>query len=274
MKEAYLARLGVEHPGPPSAEGLRALHRAHVERVPYETLRIHLGKPTTVEPAESVRRVLAGEGGYCYHLNGAFSALLAALGYDVRWHVGGVQGRGVPEPVGASAGHLALTVHGLPEGDFLADVGLGDGLYEPLPLRPGRYRQGPFEFRLGPSVAVPGGWRLEHDPAGGFTGMDFDMAGAGPAHFADMHRHLSTDPSSGFVRVFTAQRRHADGVDALRGCLLIAITSAGRAEREVTERREWLAVLADLFGLRLAPADAETLWRRVSAAHEAWQAAG
>src|SRR3954470_14173820 len=65
----------------PSAEGLFALHRAHAELVPYETLEIWLGRPTTVDPAESVRRILRGRGGYCFHVNGAFSELLMALGY-------------------------------------------------------------------------------------------------------------------------------------------------------------------------------------------------
>ena len=37
---------------------------------------IWLGEKATVDPDESVRRILRGRGGYCYHLNGAFSALL------------------------------------------------------------------------------------------------------------------------------------------------------------------------------------------------------
>lgn len=269
----YLARLGVAHPGPPSAEGLRSLHRAHVERVPYETVRIHLGRHTSVDPAESAARVVGGEGGYCFHLNGAFAALLDGLGYEVRWHVGGVQPRGFAEPVGATGNHLALTVHGLPEGDFFADAGLGDALHEPLPLRAGRYRQGPFEYGLAPSAVVPGGWRFEHDPAGSFTGMDFAPEVATPADFAATHTQLSTDPASGFVRVFTAQRRHADGVQTLRGCVFATVTAAGRVQREVTEGPRWLELLGDVFGVRPPPDDAGALWRRVRSAHDAWRAA-
>jgi N-hydroxyarylamine O-acetyltransferase len=89
----YLARLGLpELAGhEPAVPALRALHRAHAERVPYECLEIHLDRPTKVCPAASVRRIVAGRGGYCFHLNGAFSALLRALGYCVTRHVGGVQ---------------------------------------------------------------------------------------------------------------------------------------------------------------------------------------
>ena len=37
LRDAYLDRLGLEAE-PPSANGLRRLHRRHVEEVPYETL--------------------------------------------------------------------------------------------------------------------------------------------------------------------------------------------------------------------------------------------
>jgi arylamine N-acetyltransferase len=81
---AYLRRLGVDDAGPPSAAALAALHRAHVVRVPYETIEIQLGRPTTVDPHEAAERIVeCNRGGYCYHLNGAFSLLLYALGYDV-----------------------------------------------------------------------------------------------------------------------------------------------------------------------------------------------
>src|SRR3954447_16717945 len=113
--DAYLRRLRLPHlaGSAPSIEGLFALHRAHAELVPYETLEIWLGRPTTVEPSDSVRRILRGRGGYCFHLNGAFSALLSALGYRVTRHVGGVQNN-PQRPAGATGNHLVLTVEGLP----------------------------------------------------------------------------------------------------------------------------------------------------------------
>ncbi|MGH9234533.1 MAG: arylamine N-acetyltransferase, partial [Acidimicrobiales bacterium] len=40
---AYLERLGFGRPPPPTIEGLRRLHAAHLERVPFENLSIHLG---------------------------------------------------------------------------------------------------------------------------------------------------------------------------------------------------------------------------------------
>jgi arylamine N-acetyltransferase len=278
----YLARLGVTNPGPPSIEALRVLHRAHVEQVPYENIEIQLGRPTTVDPRESADRIVRRHrGGYCFHLNGAFAALLAALGYDVRWHVGGVQGRGDPAPVGPIGNHLALTVHGLPtqecpDGVWFVDAGLGDGLYEPLPLRPGLFRQGPFEYAVTASDVIAGGWRFGHDRTGSFTGMDFGPTVAAPADFAVQHVRLSTSPESGFVRVCSAQRRDATGVDVLRGLVLSRVDGQDTAaERELSTRSEWYGVLADVFGLALGDLsgdERDALWDRVLQAHEAWAA--
>ncbi|MFI9589152.1 arylamine N-acetyltransferase [Nonomuraea sp. NPDC052265] len=273
----YLSRLGLSRliDAPASAEGLRALHVAHVERVAYEALEIWLKRPTSLDPVESAERIIRGRGGYCYHLNGAFSELIGNLGYDVTRHVGGVQNPG-SEP-GVTGNHLVLTVRGLPSednpgGEWLADLGLGDGLHEPLPLVAGTYRQGPFTYVLRPSEVAPGGWRFDHDPSGSFVGMDFERTSTDMSAFAEMHNHLSTSPSSGFVRTAVVQRRDASGVDTLRGLVL---TRVGAGSRSITldTARDYYAALADVFRLTfddLSTQDAEGLWSRLNDAHEAW----
>ncbi len=273
---AYLDRLGLSDPGQPSIKSLARLHTAHVERVPYENLEIQLGRRTTVDPVEASERIVRRRrGGYCYHLNGAFSALLLALGYRVTRHIGGVQRSGL-DTAGATGGHLALTVRGLPhetcpDGEWLADVGLGSALHEPLPLREGVYRQGPFEYHLRPSDAEPGGWRFDHDPRGSFAGMDFRAERAEIADFAAMHEYLSTAPESGFVRVAIAQRRDSSGADVLRGLILTRLGPDPASDTVLQSRRDWYAALADVFGLLLedvGAAEREKLWRRVLAAHD------
>jgi N-hydroxyarylamine O-acetyltransferase len=275
---AYLRRIGFEPDlGPPSAAALYALHRAHVERVPYETVEIQLQRPTTVDPHEAADRIVdRRRGGYCYHLNGAFSLLLTALGYDVTWHRGGVQNHSQPEPVGAIGNHLALTVANLPtpdnpHGRWLIDAGLGDGLHEPLPLIAGTYRQGPFTYGLRPSTAEPGGWRFDHDPRLSFTGMDFRPSQATQDDFRERHEYLSTSPQSMFVRTFSVQRRDATGIDALTGCVLERLPTD---DQEILDEPDaWSDALRDVFGLELSRSDRVRLWARVRAAHEQWLAA-
>ena len=279
--DGYLRRLEVADPGPPSVNALHALHAAHVERIPYEAIEIQLGRPTTLDPYDSADRIVARHrGGYCYHLNGAFSILLEALGYDVVWHRGGVQNRSDPGPVGAIGNHLALTVHGLPDdrcpdGVWLVDVGLGDALHDPLPLQPGSYRQGPFAYALSPSAVEPGGWRFDHDARGSFTGMDFRPARATTGDFQERHEYLSTSPESMFVRTCSVQRRDATGVDVLTGCVLKRVGDDPPAPRTLETAREWFDALADVFDLPLtdlSDTERRALWARVRDAHERWLA--
>ncbi|HEV7648208.1 MAG TPA: arylamine N-acetyltransferase [Actinophytocola sp.] len=279
LRDGYLRRLGLPGPPAPSVETLFALHRAQVELIPYEAVWVWLGERRAVAPLESVRHLVRGRGGYCYQLNGALATLLGWLGFDVRRHVGGVQGT-PDDPVGATANHLALTVHGLPcdanpGGEWFIDAGLGDGPHEPMPLVAGAYRQGPFGYELGPSAAVGGGWRFHADPAMSLVGMDFGLEVAGRHAFDAKNAWLQTAPESGFVRVLAVFRRDATGIDALRGRVLRRIADTGTST-DLTTSADWFAALADVFGLPLSDVDTErreALWAKVDAAHEAWLAA-
>ena len=281
--DGYLRRLGIDRrPEQADVATLRRLHRAQVERIAYENLDIQLGRHRSIDPRASVGHVLAGRGGYCYALNGAFSLLLTALGYRVTWHRAGVQGHAAPEPPGpALANHLALTVDGLPaaeapDGAWLVDAGLGDAIHEPVPLRTGTHQQGPLTFGLRPSEVAPGGWRLDHDPRGSFVGMDFGPAAATVDDFLERDTFLSTAPKSGFVRTSIVQRRDAGGSDQLRGCLLTRVDARPEpGERLVDTEEEWFEALVDVFGLALPDldgADRRRLWARVRAGHDQWVA--
>lgn len=265
----YLVRLGLgDISGPPSTELLFALHRAHLERVSYEAIHAQFADPVGIDPAASVARITAGRGGYCYHLNGAFAALLEHFGFPVVRHRAGVQPR-FEDPPGVLGNHMTLTVH--TEGrDWLVDVGLGDGFHEPLPLRQGVYDQGPFSYALVPSDVVPNGWRFTHDRRGAFPRMDFAREPVTLDVFAEKHVWLSTSPESSFVRTCVALRRDVKGVDNLTGCVLGRVDASGETVTTLTTASDWFAALADVFDLPLTdlgPERRDTLWAKVHAAH-------
>jgi N-hydroxyarylamine O-acetyltransferase len=280
--QGYLRRLGMQDPGPPSVEALFALTRAHLERVAYTSLQIHLGQRTTPDPYESAARIIAGGSGYCYHLNGGLSALLEALGYDVTWHRGRIYS---PPPIGVGFGpipdqpnHLPLTVE-VDDRLFLVDAGMGDALHEPVPLEAGTYTQGPWTYTLEPMTTSTGGsgWHFRHDPAAdSWESMIFEERIASLPDFLARHEWMETSPDSNFVTKLDVYRREAGAIDSLRGLVLKRNDASGSTSREISESTEWFAVLDDVFGLRLPGVSSEErdlLWKRVRTKHEEWVAA-
>ena len=129
---AYLSRIGMPAElAPPSAELLRELHLRHLRSVPFENLSIHLDEPIVLDPDALLDKIVRRRrGGFCYELNGAFAALLEALGFRVSRHAARVfnddGGLGIPFD------HLALIVD-LDE-EWLVDVGFGRLTSYPLRL--------------------------------------------------------------------------------------------------------------------------------------------
>jgi N-hydroxyarylamine O-acetyltransferase len=80
-----------------------------------------------------------------------------------------------------------------------------------------------------------------------------------------------------FVRLAMAERRDATGVDVMRGLVLSRIGTGAGSGEPVTRRKDWFAVLADVFGLTFdssSPDALDQLWERVVVGHRAWEAAG
>jgi arylamine N-acetyltransferase len=275
---AYLNRLGVDAE-PPSVEALARLHRAHVERIPYETFWIHLGQAWGIDPAETTRRAATTRrGGYCFQLNGAFATLLTSLGYRVSLNVAGVHEAGGPD-VSTLRNHAALLVHGLPSeanpgGHWWVDAGLGDALYDPVPLTDTVVAQGPLRFGM-EAVGADGvgDWHLSHDPSGSFSGVSLVDEAVTMDIFEARHRFNATSPDSGFATTVTAQRRSASGTSVMRGCVLTVRSGAESTVRTCESLPEWLDVLGGEFDLSLddVPARAVAdLWTTVRRAHNGW----
>ncbi|HEX9438499.1 MAG TPA: arylamine N-acetyltransferase, partial [Roseiflexaceae bacterium] len=82
--QTYFQRINYHGPLAPTAETLRELHVAHLLAVPFENLNIGLGWPIVLDEAALFEKIVVRRrGGFCYELNGLFSALLRALSFDV-----------------------------------------------------------------------------------------------------------------------------------------------------------------------------------------------
>jgi N-hydroxyarylamine O-acetyltransferase len=160
----YLLRIGFTTKVRRDVAALEALQRAHLTAVPFENLDVYHRRGVETGAEWSVPKIVdRGRGGWCYELNGAFGALLEALGFDVVRLGATVLVDEPTGPPGAGPDHLTLGV--ALDRPYLVDVGFGDSFIRPLPLdEPGPHDGGTGFFgfeRDGPWTAL-----LRFDGAG------------------------------------------------------------------------------------------------------------
>ena len=245
---AYLARIGYSGPTDPTAGNLRALHRAHLWAVPFENLDISLGRKITVDEAAILNKVVVlGRGGFCYELNGAFAALLRALGFQVTLLSARVARANGDE--GPEFDHLTLRVD--LDDSWLVDVGFGESFVEPLRLEAGRDQLDPTgKYRLlaqGERLRMEkfvsdGNWKPQYS---------FSLQPRRLEEFAGMCRHHQTSPESSFTQNRICSRATQDGRITLSEMKLITTSNGEREERNLGSEEERNSILRERFGILL-----------------------
>jgi len=146
----YLSRIGVEsHKVRPDVETLKLLQRQNLLHVPFENLDIHWKRPIVLDTDSFYKKIVkGGRGGFCYELNGLFNELLIAVGF----HTHLVSGRvyDIEDNPGPEFDHMAIVVL-IGGEEYLADVGFGDFIADPLKIDPSSEqvdREGVFIVRL------------------------------------------------------------------------------------------------------------------------------
>ncbi len=242
---SYLARIAYSGPMEPTSETLRALHRAHMLAVPFENLDIALGRKIITEEDSILRKIIdEHRGGFCYELNGAFAALLRAVGFHVTLlsaRVARMNGGEGPE-----FDHLTLRVD-LDE-PWLADVGFGESFLEPLKLQTGIEQAdaaGKFCLievgdRLQMEKSEPGGWKRQYS---------FTLQPRQLSDFAAMCHHHQTSPDSSFTRGRLCSRATPEGRITLSEMKLVSTHNGVREERALTSERERAEILRHQFGI-------------------------
>ena len=259
--QAYLDRIGYAGPVQPDLETLRAIHRAHVESIPYENLDVQFGvKVSRAVPAIFDKIVRRRRGGWCYEMNGLLSWALEEIGFSVKRLAGGVRREVVGDQ--AVGNHLVLLVD-LGE-TWLADAGFGNGLIEPIRLREGAFRVGPLNCSL---ERIDGGWyRYFDDAITGGPSFDFHEDVSDEALLEARCRFLQSDPSSNFVLNAVVQRWRSGEHTSLRGRTLTRINSGGKETRLIGGADAYVATLRDAFDMDLP--EAAQLWPKICARHE------
>jgi N-hydroxyarylamine O-acetyltransferase len=255
--DRYLQRIQHRGAADPTSQTLRALHLAHLHRVPFENLDIHLGRPIVVDEPALYRKIVDDHrGGFCYELNGLFAWLLRQLGFSVTLLSARVVNGGVAGP---EFDHLALQVD-LPDGRWLADVGFGRSFREPLSLdTPTETQAEGTHYR-----AVPGApdWRVEYrvGEAPPRPEYFFTLTPRRLPDFAQMCRFHQSSPASPFPRKRMCTLAIPDGRITFLNGSFISQRAGERSERAL-EEPEIAPLLRDRFGLHVT-ADEVRGWSR------------
>ncbi|MFI5821034.1 arylamine N-acetyltransferase [Streptomyces rishiriensis] len=245
----------------PTVGLLRELHLRHLRAVPFENLSVHLGEEIVLEERRLVAKVVEERrGGFCYELNGAFGALLAALGFEVTLLAARVYGD--EERLGIPYDHLALLVRTADAGEWLADVGFG--AHSHYPLQWGRADEQPDPagvFRIVEAGPHPAGAAS----GVGSTVRDLDVVldGARVYRLEARPRVLrdfvagawwhSTSPESHFTRSLICSRLTEDGGRITLSGRRLKVTAADGVSREneLTDDEEVLQTYRERFGITL-----------------------
>ena len=163
---AYFERIGFGGHAGPTLETLCDLQRRHTLAVPFENLDVQLGRTLSTDIREAYTKIVdRGRGGWCYEQNGLFGWALGELGFEVTRVAAAV----MHEQRGdiATANHLALLVRTPDDREtvYLADVGFGGSLLEPIELAEADCEQAPF--RLGLRRRDEGRWQYYEDGGDG-----------------------------------------------------------------------------------------------------------
>ncbi|MCI0677905.1 MAG: arylamine N-acetyltransferase [Actinobacteria bacterium] len=237
--QGYLDRVGFEGIPRPDLETLRDLHRGHVTSIPFENLDVLLGRTVDFDLERIFDKVVdRRRGGWCYEMNGLLGWALETIGFDVTRLAGGV-GRS-QRGESAVGNHLLLLVNEA----WLADVGFGNGLREPVKLEVGEILQDGFRSRL--DVVEDGWWRYQNQSGEEF---DFRVEPADQKLLQDRCDYLRTSPDSGLRRNLVALIHTADRREGLRNSIH-TVEHPDRVERSVLHSEEEMVnLLGEVFGI-------------------------
>ncbi len=261
--DQYLRRIGWTDNVAVDLATLRGLHRHHLTAIPYENLDIHLGTSLPLElPRIFAKIVGENRGGWCFEMNALFAWALREIGFDVMFLKSRVGGPllGTIEDFD----HTLMVVQF--EEPWLADVGFGNAILEPLPLRPGAYEQGGFVYRL---EAAGDQWLfLNHERDGASYG--FRLEPQELADFGPRCRWLQTSPESKFVAKLNCHRFVRGGIATLRGAVFTLVRADGEQQRTLRSATDLVDVMRVEFGL--APRGLAEMWPTVWRTHQEWVA--
>jgi len=245
--QKYFDRIHFTGTADVSIETLKALHRAHVFRIPFENLDLHLGlKIPLDEPSLFRKMVLEKRGGYCYEMNGLFAWALRTIGFKIdllaaRMLYGFTEKRPLS--------HQLLLI-AIGNERWICGVGYGrHGLIEPIPLATqSEYSQFSEKFRL--RKDPDGVYVLQSEIDEVWTSLyAFTLQSYSPVDYAFMNYYNSTSPESPFRQKKICALPTPEGRKILTDTELKIKTLTNSSTTPIANNDHYLRALREHFGL-------------------------
>ena len=242
--QAYLDRVGFAGAPRADLDTLTRLHHGHLNAIPYENLDVLLGVKLDFDMERIFDKLVTRRrGGWCYEMNGLFAWALEEIGFELTRLAGAVHRIHLGDRI--IGNHLVLLVE--LDRTYVADVGFGDGLHEPVPLAEGEISQHGFVSRL--EHMADGWWRYHNHQNCGAPTFDFRAEPADPAVLVDLCSFLQTNETSPFLQNAILQRRAPGRVDVLRNSVRMIATPDGLDRRRIESPEEFVREVRDVFGV-------------------------
>jgi N-hydroxyarylamine O-acetyltransferase len=144
----------------------------------------------------------------------------------------------------------------------MADLGLGDGIREPIPLIEGEHKQGRLCFRL--ERIESDYWRFHNHAFAYPYDFDFSNLDVDEALIDKRSHELQTDQESVLAQNLICQIMQPESITCLTGRVLRKKSPEGTT-KTLLGAREFECVLGEVFGIR--DEEAASLWPKVQARH-------
>lgn len=258
--DAYCRRIGFAGTPAPTRECLQRLILGHAAAIPFDNIEVLARRVPRLDLAGLQDKLVhRRRGGYCFEQNTLMGAALRAIGFDVRPLEARIRA-GVPADVVTARTHLALRVV-VDGADHLVDVGCSTlSPLAPLALA-SRERQaaGSGFYRF---VDAGAEVLLQTLAVDAWTDCYRLMPGSPQPIDCEMGNwFVATHPKSMLGHNLLVGRAIAGGRLRLYNRRLSAFQPecAAPVERDLQTRAEFADVLADGFGLDVAPADLDAV---------------
>ncbi len=258
--DAYGRRIGLAGMLAPTRECLAALIEHHAAAIPFENIEVLARRVPKLDAAGLQDKMLRQRrGGYCFEQNSLFRGVLQAVGFEAQAMEARIRS-GVPADVITARTHLVTRV-ALDGVDHLVDVGCSTvAPLAPLVLA-SRAEQaaGTGAYRL---VDVDDELLLQTRTVDGWADCYQVMPGTPHPIDAEMGNwFVATYPKSMLAHNLLMGRAIEGGRLRLFNHRLSTFRpqSAAPVERTLQSRAEFADVLADGFGLDVAPADLDAI---------------